>query len=108
GVRGQAEDSVLSLDQARARAVAGRERVQARTGALRGLQVGQDVRAPKPIDRLFRVTDQEQRRALTLAKYLAKYLILEGIGVLELVDERGLEATRKRALERRTCGSDER
>jgi len=107
GVRGETEDRVLSFDQTGARAVAGRERVQAGPGALGRFQVRQDIRTPEPVDRLFRIADQEQTRTLSFGEYLAKHLILKGIGVLELVDQGGAKAPRKGTLERRSRGADE-
>ena len=64
--------------------------VAARGGAARG-QVAVDVRPPKTVNRLFGVTDQQQRRVqivICRAVDKVKDAELQGRGVLELVDER--------------------
>ena len=53
-------------------------------GGLSGLQVGDDVTAAECVDRLLRVTDQNQRRGAV--ECLVDHLPLHRVGVLELID----------------------
>ena len=50
------------------------------------LEVGEDVRPAKPVDRLLGVTDQKER-PLPVGKQPRKNRDLQLVGVLELVDE---------------------
>ncbi len=49
-----------------------------------GVQIREDVRAPEAVDGLFRIADKEERRT---GKYRAEDLVLNRIGILELVDQ---------------------
>ena len=58
-------------------------RLSARVGRL---EVGVDVGAAEGVDRLLRVADEDERRA-AVAERAAHDVPLDGVGVLELVDE---------------------
>ena len=53
-------------------------------GGLSGLQVGDDVTAAECVDRLLRVTDQNQRRGAV--ECFVDHLPLHRVGVLKLID----------------------
>ena len=79
---------------------------------LRGLEIGEYVRAAKAVDGLLRVADQEEQRGIGSRRGTedaVEVLILHRVRVLELIDERGLVArtnlVRERvAAGRRQCG----
>ena len=85
---------VYGFDHGVAGAEVGVQRMQAATGGVAGAQIGVDVRSAESIDRLLRVTDQEQAGvgAIVFDPVNAfEDAVLHGIGVLELIDQRHRE-----------------
>ena len=80
-----AEERVVGVDQALVAAPVGRQR-GLRARAASGVEVGVDVGAAERVDRLLRVADQHERD-LAVAERGLHDLPLDGVGVLELVDE---------------------
>ena len=83
----KAEQRAYAADKRGMAAVVGGERV----AVLRvsgGLQVGVNVRSAKAVNRLFGIADQKQRAVLGDEDFLEDF-VLQRVGVLELVDQRG-------------------
>src|SRR5262249_15089958 len=80
-------------------ALVARQRVTCRRAAFRA-QIREYVGSAKAVDRLLRVADQEQRNA---REQLAEDLVLNRVGVLELIDEHGAKLRSDRALEQRAA-----
>ncbi len=70
--------------------------------------IGRDVRAPERVDRLLRVADEDQPGAPVAAEERGEDVPLDGVGVLELVDERGTEPLAQRSDHRLGAGPVER
>ena len=78
---------------------------------LRGLEIGEDVRTAKAVDGLLRIADEEEQRGIGSCRRgedAMEVLILNGVGVLELVDQRGLVARADLVRERVAAGRLER
>jgi len=72
------------------------ERGAGRAGPVRGLEVGVHVCATARVDRLLRVGDKDEGRAVNgTAEQPREDLPLHRVGVLELVDERDPDLRRK-------------
>ena len=80
-----AEQRVVGVDEALVAAPVDLER-RALVGPVGRLEVGVDVGAAEGVDRLLRVADEDERRA-AVAERAAHDVPLDGVGVLELVDE---------------------
>ena len=72
------------------------------------LEVGLDVRAPKAVDRLLGVADDDEGVAGRLEEQPLEQAPLRGVGVLELVDQPHAEATPKCAQDGRVVVADRR
>ena len=80
-----AEQRVVGVDEALVAAPVDLER-RALVGPVGRFEVGVDVGAAEGVDRLLRVADEDERRA-AVAEGAAHDVPLDGVGVLELVDE---------------------
>ena len=94
-----AEQRVERVEQVGVAAPVARER-GAMVGDLGGIEVGVDVGAAERVDRLLRVADEDERR---VARRNARRRIvpLDGVGVLELVDEHDVVARAQPRARRR-------
>ena len=82
---GAAEQRVVGVDEALVAAPVDLER-RALVGPVGRFEVGVDVGAAEGVDRLLRVADEDERR-VAVPEGAAHDVPLDGVGVLELVDE---------------------
>ena len=97
-----AEQGVQGVQQRLARALVLAQGVLG-GGLVARLQVGRQVGVAKAVDRLFRVTDQEQRAA-GVAIDRAEDRELQRVSVLELVDQRRRKPSPQRCRQARALG----
>ena len=94
-----AEQGIAGVDQRRRRALVVAQGV-ARVGTIARAEIGEQVGTAKAVDRLFRITDQEQAAVTTLGAVDAiEDAELQRIGVLKLIDERDRIARMERSGE---------
>ena len=88
GVRpGHREQGLDGVEQALSRAEIGVQAIGVVSGIGRGVQIGVDIAAAKAVDGLLGVADQDQTAVIAPGVDPLQDLVLQRIGVLELIDQ---------------------